>query len=302
MKNNLLVEKKKSLLSKRRESGGYIFILPWFIGALIFFIYPFIQSIYFAFCDLTFSEKGLVKKFTGLENFRVVFFENPEVFQKLVDSVTQMLTELVLIITLSFILSIILNQNFHGKTFARAVFALPLIVSSGVLLSIFKTSVFSQSQEAIAETTVFQASGVQAMLESAGVGQGLINTIVGWVNSLVDMLWKSGVQIIVFLSGIQSIPPSYYEVCDIEGATAWQRFWRVTFPIMMPFCFLNIIYTIIDSFTYQSNPVMLQIMQYFGNLQYAFSNALALAYFVVIIIIIGIIAKLISGHIVYIDK
>ena len=101
MKNNLLVEKKKSLLSKRRESGGYIFILPWFIGALIFFIYPFIQSIYFAFCDLTFSEKGLVKKFTGLENFRVVFFENPEVFQKLVDSVTQMLTELVLIITLS---------------------------------------------------------------------------------------------------------------------------------------------------------------------------------------------------------
>ncbi len=302
MKNNLLVEKKKSLLSKRRESGGYIFILPWFIGALIFFIYPFIQSIYFAFCDLTFSEKGLVKKFTGLENFRVVFFENPEVFQKLVNSVTQMLTELVLIITLSFILSIILNQNFHGKTFARAVFALPLIVSSGVLLSIFKTSVFSQSQEAIAETTVFQASGVQAMLESAGVGQGLINTIVGWVNSLVDMLWKSGVQIIVFLSGIQSIPPSYYEVCDIEGATAWQRFWRVTFPIMMPFCFLNIIYTIIDSFTYQSNPVMLQIMQYFGNLQYAFSNALALAYFVVIIIIIGIIAKLISGHIVYIDK
>lgn len=302
MKNNLLVEKKKSLLSKRRESGGYIFILPWFIGALIFFIYPFIQSIYFAFCDLTFSEKGLVKKFTGLENFRVVFFENPEVFQKLVDSVTQMLTELVLIITLSFILSIILNQNFHGKTFARAVFALPLIVSSGVLLSIFKTSVFSQSQEAIAETTVFQASGVQAMLESAGVGQGLINTIVGWVNSLVDMLWKSGVQIIVFLSGIQSIPPSYYEVCDIEGATAWQRFWRVTFPIMMPFCFLNIIYTIIDSFTYQSNPVMLQIIQYFSNLQYAFSNALALAYFVVIIIIIGIIAKLISGHIVYIDK
>lgn len=302
MKNNLLVEKKKSLLSKRRESGGYIFILPWFIGALIFFIYPFIQSIYFAFCDLTFSEKGLIKEFTGLENFRVVFFENPEVFQKLVNSVTQMLTELVLIITLSFILSIILNQNFHGKAFARAVFALPLIVSSGVLLSIFKTSVFSQSQEAIAETTVFQASGVQAMLESAGVGQGLVNTIVGWVNSLVDMLWKSGVQIIVFLSGIQSIPPSYYEVCDIEGATAWQRFWRVTFPIMMPFCFLNIIYTIIDSFTYQSNPVMLQIMQYFGNLQYAFSNALALAYFVVIIIIIGIIAKLISGHIVYIDK
>lgn len=302
MRKEALTKKKKSLLSKRRESGGYIFIFPWFVGALIFFIYPFIQSIYFAFCDLSFSEDGLVKKFIGLENFRVVFFENPQVFQKLVDSVVQMLTELVLIITLSFFLSIILNQNFHGKTVARAIFALPLIVSSGVLLSIFKGSVFSQSQDALAEATIFQASGVQTMLVSAGLSQGLINTVVGWVNSLVDMLWKSGVQLIVFLSGIQSIPPSYYEVCDIEGATAWQRFWRVTFPILMPFCFLNIIYTIIDSFTYQGNPVMSQIMLYFRNLQYAFSNALALAYFVVIIIVIGIITRLFSGRIVYIDK
>lgn len=302
MSGRLLNKYKKSSLVERRESGGYIFILPWLIGVSIFFIYPFIQSIYFAFCNLSFSENGLEKDFVGLENFRVVFFEDPSVFQKLVNSVGQMLTELVLIITLSFFLSIILNQNFHGKTFARAVFALPLIVSSGVLLSIFKSSVFSQSQDALTEATVFQASGIQTMLESAGLGEGLIQTVVGWVNSLVDMLWKSGVQIIVFLAGIQSIPPSYYEVCDIEGATAWQRFWRVTFPIMMPFCYINIIYTIIDSFTYEGNLVMSQILTYFGNLQYAYSNALALAYFVVIIIVIGIISKLISGRIVYIDK
>lgn len=293
---------KSSSLTERRELNGYIFIAPWLIGAAVFFIYPFIQSIWFAFCNLTFSENGLVKDFVGLKNFNTVFFESPDVFQKLVDSVTQMLTELVLIITLSFFLSIILNQNFHGKTFARAVFALPLIVSSGVLLTIFKESIFSQSQTSLQESTIFQAEGIKNILESAGFGQNLISTVTGWVNSLVDMLWKSGVQIIVFLSGIQSIPASYYEVCDIEGATSWQRFWRVTFPIMMPFCFLNIIYTIIDSFTYAGNPVMSQIMTYFGNLQYSLSNALAMAYFVVMIIIIGIISKLISKHIVYIDK
>lgn len=121
MSGRLLNKYKKSSLVERRESGGYIFILPWLIGVSIFFIYPFIQSIYFAFCNLSFSENGLEKDFVGLENFRVVFFEDPSVFQKLVNSVGQMLTELVLIITLSFFLSIILNQNFHGKTFARAV-------------------------------------------------------------------------------------------------------------------------------------------------------------------------------------
>ena len=122
------------------------------------------------------------------------------------------------------------------------------------------------------------------------------------VNMIVDMLWKSGVQIIVFLAGLQSIPTSFYEVCDIEGATSWQKFWRVTFPVMMPFVFLNIIYTIIDSFTYYSNPIMEQILTYFNNLQYSLSNALAFAYFIVIIVITGIIAKLLSGHIVYTEK
>ncbi len=293
--------KRKTSLVERREAGGYIFIAPWLIGVTVFFLIPFIQSIAFAFCDLSFSENGLVQKFVGLKNFRIVFFESPTVFQKITNSVGQMLVELVLIITISFFLSIILNQEFFGKTFARAVFALPLIVSTGVLLSIFKNSLFSEAQ-GVQESTMFQAAGIQQILENTGLGEGIITTVVGWVNQLVDMLWKSGVQIIVFLSGIQSIPPSYYEVCDIEGATAWQRFWQVTFPIMMPFCLLNIVYTVIDSFTYYSNPVMSQIMTYFNSIQYSLSNALALAYFLVMIVITAIIALLVSRRIVYIDK
>lgn len=293
--------KRKTSLVERREAGGYIFIAPWLIGVTVFFLIPFIQSIAFAFCDLSFSENGLVQKFVGLKNFRIVFFESPTVFQKITNSVGQMLVELVLIITISFFLSIILNQEFFGKTFARAVFALPLIVSTGVLLSIFKNSLFSEAQ-GVQESTMFQAAGIQQILENTGLGEGIVTTVVGWVNQLVDMLWKSGVQIIVFLSGIQSIPPSYYEVCDIEGATAWQRFWQVTFPIMMPFCLLNIVYTVIDSFTYYSNPVMSQIMTYFNSIQYSLSNALALAYFLVMIVITAIIALLVSRRIVYIDK
>lgn len=293
---------KTSALSNKRERMGFVFILPWFIGALVFFVYPFLQSIWFAFCNLTFSESGLKSKFVGLSNFNTVFLESPDVFQKFVSSIGEMLVELLMIITLSFFLAIILNQNFVGKTFARAVFSIPLIVSTGVLLSIFKGNLFSQSQNALQESTIFNAEGMQRLLESSGVGSGIIETVVSQVNNIVDMLWKSGVQIIVFLSGIQSIPLSFYEVCDIEGATAWQKFWRVTFPLMMPFCFLNIIYTIIDSFTYYSNPVMMQIMTYFNNLQYSLSDALALAYFIVIALIAGIIAKLLSKRIVYIEK
>lgn len=294
--------RRRASLTESRDAAGYLFIFPWFVGVTIFFVLPFIQSIWFAFCDLSFSENGLVAKFVGLRNFNTVFLESPTVFQKFVSSIGQMLSELVLIITLSFFLSIILNQNFHGKTMARAVFSLPLIVSTGVLLAIFKANLFSQSQDSLQQSTIFQAAGVQRMLESIGYGQGFVEFVVAQVNSLVDMLWKSGVQIIVFLAGIQSIPPSFYEVCDIEGATAWQKFWRVTFPVMLPFCMLNVVYTIIDSFTYYSNPIMVQIMTYFRSLQYALSNALAFSYFIVIVLITGLIARLISARIVYIDR
>lgn len=303
MKIRSIKKRKNNLtLEQRRENWGYAFILPWIVGVTVFFLIPLIQSFWYAFCDVSFSDNGLEKKFVGLKNFNIVFFESPTVFQKFTDSITQMLTELVLILTISFILSIILNQNFVGKTLARAIFSLPLIVSTGVLLSIFKSTLFSQSQFTLQESTMFQAAGLQELLEGTGFGQNFINTVIDWVNQLVDMLWKSGVQIIIFLSGIQSIPPSYYEVCDIEGATSWQRFWQVTFPIMMPFCLLNVVYTIIDSFTYAGNPVMSQILTYFKNIQYSLSNALALAYFLVVMVITGLIAALISRRIVYIDK
>lgn len=302
MKKCLFKKPFPARLTERREAMGYAFILPWMIGVSVFFIYPFIQSVWFAFCNLSFSENGLVTDFIGLKNFKIVFFENPAVFQKFTGSIGQMLSELVLVITLSFFLSIILNQEFRGKVAARAIFSLPLIVSSGVLLGIFKGNLFSQSQDALQQSTVFQAAGIQRILESTGLGTGFVEMIVKNVNMIVDMLWKSGVQIIVFLAGLQSIPTSFYEVCDIEGATSWQKFWRVTFPVMMPFVFLNIIYTIIDSFTYYSNPIMEQILTYFNNLQYSLSNALAFAYFIVIIVITGIIAKLLSGHIVYTEK
>lgn len=302
MRKHIFKRKKAHKLTDRREAMGYVFILPWIIGATVFFIYPFIQSIWFAFCNLSFSDRGLVTEYVGLRNFDIVFFESPTVFQLFANSIGQMLSELVLIITLSFFLSIILNQKFIGKAFARAVFSLPLIVSTGVLLSIFKGNLFSQSQDALQQSTIFQAAGIQRILESTGLGMGLVQFVVEKVNLIVDMLWKSGVQIIVFLAGLQSIPTSFYEVCDIEGATAWQKFWRVTFPVMMPFVFLNIIYTIIDSFTYYSNPIMTQIMTYFNNLQYSLSNALAFAYFIVIIAITGIITKMLSGHIVYTEK
>lgn len=302
MKKAVFGRKNTSKLTERREAIGYIFIIPWIIGSSVFFIYPFLQSIWFAFCNLSFSENGLVTDFIGFENFKIVFFESPTVFQKFASSIGQTLSELVLVITVSFFLSIILNQEFKGKVVARAIFSLPLIVSSGVLLSIFKGNLFSQSQDALQQSTVFEAAGIQSILENTGLGTGFVEMIVKNVNMIVDMLWKSGVQLIVFLAGLQSIPVSFYEVCDIEGSTSWQKFWRVTFPVMMPFVFLNIIYTIIDSFTYYSNPIMKQILTYFNNLQYSLSNALAFAYFIVIIVITGIIAKLLSGHIVYTEK
>lgn len=96
MKKAVFGRKNTSKLTERREAIGYIFIIPWIIGSSVFFIYPFLQSIWFAFCNLSFSENGLVTDFIGFENFKIVFFESPTVFQKFASSIGQTLSELVL--------------------------------------------------------------------------------------------------------------------------------------------------------------------------------------------------------------
>ncbi len=299
------MNKKSKLLkmSYERRQGlvGYVFLIPWIIGTAIFFCYPFFHTVWLSFCDVSFDTGRIISKFSGIGAYKLVFIEQQFLQQAWTHLVTTTL-HTVCVLIISIFLAIILNQEFFGRSFWRVIFSLPIIVASGLVLSVFQKDLTFQASVTSESTNIFQNEALTEMLLSMGIGDKLINIVVEAVGSVVDILWMSGVQILLFITGLQSISPSLYEVCDVEGATAWQRFWKVTFPLLTPYIFLNIVYSIIDISTQSTAAVMHTIRYYYNNVMYANSSAAGTGYFLMILALLGIITALLSKRIVYIDK
>ena len=296
-------QKKLSLTYERRNAvWGLLFLAPWIVGTLLFFLWPVIDAFMLVFCDVSFSPEGMIREFVGVENIKNVFFRDVYPLQCIERSLREIALNLVVVMALSILIALLLNQSFLGRAFARTAFALPVIVGTGILIKIFKGDLFVQSSDVTqAAGTVFQGDAIRQMLLQADISTKLVDTIVGVVNNIVDILWKCGVEILLFLSGLQAIPSYLYEVCDIDGATSWQKFWLITFPLMTPFIMLNAIYIIIDSATYYSNAVMKEVGWKFDALMYGYSNTLAFAYCIIIGIIVAIVGGLLARRVTYLD-
>lgn len=307
MRGELTVIKRKNrklslTYESRNTLWGVIFLLPWIIGTLLFFVYPVIESFALVFCDVKFAPSGMVRKFTGLENIKTVFFEDVFPLQCIANALKNIGINLVIVMAISILIALLLNQKFKGRALARTAFALPVIIGTGILIKIFRGDLFVQAGNlANATGTVFQGDAISQILLQAGLPLTVIESIVGIVNSVVDLIWKCGVEILLFLSGLQAIPSYLYEVCDIDGATSWQKFWLITFPLMTPFILLNAIYIIIDTATYYDNHVMLEVGWKFDALMYGYANTLSFAYCIVVGIVVAIVGGLISRHVTYMD-
>lgn len=290
-------------LSYERRQGlvGYLFLIPWLIGTLVFFCYPFFHTVWLSFCEVSFDTGRIISKFSGIGAYKYVFIQQQFLQQAWTHLVTTSL-HTVCVLIISIFLAIILNQEFFGRSAWRVIFSLPIIVASGLVLSVFQKDLTFQASVTSESTNIFQNEALTEMLLSMGIGDKIINVVVTAVSSVVDILWMSGVQILLFITGLQSISPSLYEVCDVEGATAWQRFWKVTFPLLTPYIFLNIVYSIIDISTQSTASVMYTIRYYYNNVMYANSSAAGTGYFLMILALLGIITALLSKRIVYIDK
>lgn len=295
--------KKLTLTYERRNAvWGLLFLAPWIVGTVLFFLWPVIDAFMLVFCDVSFSPEGMIREFVGVENIRNVFFRDVYPLQCIERSLREIALNLVVVMALSILIALLLNQSFVGRAFARTAFALPVIVGTGILIKIFKGDLFIQSSDVTgAAGTVFQGDAIRQMLLQADISTKLVDGIVGVVNNIVDILWKCGVEILLFLSGLQAIPSYLYEVCDIDGATSWQKFWLITFPLMTPFIMLNAIYIIIDSATYYSNAVMKEVGWKFDALMYGYSNTLAFAYCIIIGIIVAVVGGLLAKRVTYLD-
>ena len=132
----------------------------------------------------------------------------------------------------------------------------------------------------------------QFLLES-GLPNGLVDILTGMIANVADLVWKSGIQILIFMAALLSIPSSFYEVAQVEGASGWETFWKITFPTVSPFVLATIVYTIIDCFTSYDNQAMRYIRDYFmKDMNYSYAAAMAWMYFLLVLIILGLVVLL----------
>lgn len=296
-------KKKRGLtIAQRRSVAGRLFVLPWFIGIVLFFIIPFIQGILFSVSNIKITNSGVKLTFIGLDNYINVVMTDKDFAVQLATQLKDLLPNLAVIILFSLFVAMILSSKFRGRTVARAIFFLPVIISSGVVIFILQDNVMAaQSMTTAREATyLFKAPDFTKILNSLGLPQ-TVTDMFNWVsNNLLSLTWKCGVQILLLLAAVNNIPRSSYEVAEIEGATAWEKFWKITFPMVSPTLLVVIIYTVIDSFTDYNNTVMRQISDKMQKGAYSESTALAYFYFLCILIIVGIITFLISRYVYYV--
>lgn len=300
------MKKRKKLkgLEKRKAIAGYLFILPFIIGFLLFMVQPFFQSLYMSFSDVQIGPGGFKMVFSGITNYKRAFTVDLEFNKFLVESIQKMAINTIAIMIFSFFVALVLNQKFKGRALVRAIFFLPVILSSGVILGIeFDNSLLSGLQDTIQQSTGTNVSQiVEDILDATGMGHEALNIVYNLVDSIYDIAISSGIQIIIFLSGLQTISESVYEAADIEGCTAWEKLWKITFPMVSPLILVNMVYTIVDFFMRTDNEVMEKISEtMIVNLDYGFASAMAWIYFVIAIAIIGISSLIISKVVYYYD-
>ncbi|MBO5343488.1 MAG: sugar ABC transporter permease [Ruminococcus sp.] len=288
-------EKRPPRLSyeKRKSLYGYGFISLWLVGTVCFFLVPLLTSFIWSFCDVTIDTGNSSLKWVGLENFEHSLTTDPKYTECLKETLIETLWKTPLIVIFSLFIAVILNQKFKGRALARAVFFLPVIIATGPVYAIISGDISSTGNIGAAQfSTMFSTNMVGELLQFLGI-YGLSDNMETMISAISDnifsIVWASGIQILLFLAALQTIPSSAREAAQLEGATAWEYFWKITFPYVSPFILVNFIFTVIDSFTNPTNPVMKRILALRDDWQFGVISSMAWLYFGIIITAIGII-------------
>ncbi len=301
-------KKKRLSLSKKRSITGFLFILPWFIGFVWFYARSLFMSIEFSLSNLTVNPGGGYSlDFVGLQNFLYAFRAHATYKQVLTTSIGNMLIDVPLITFFSLFMALLLNKKFRGRTLVRAIFFLPVILNSEAILEtmdLVRTMMSGGISSASAEMAEAAAGGgvgityYMEMFSSLGIPDSIITYISGAVARISDIINASGVQIIIFIAALQSIPGSMYEVAKIEGSTAYETFWKVTFPMVMPHIITNVVYTVVDSFA-KSEVVELAYNTAFKEMNYGLSSVFSLVSTVITCLILVIACRFIQKRTFY---
>ncbi|MFW6269772.1 MAG: carbohydrate ABC transporter permease [Bacillota bacterium] len=293
---------KLRLSNKNRQRlGGYLFTLPFTIGFIIFFLFPFFQAIIYSLNKIEFSKEGYSLMFQGFDNYRYILLVHPKFIRVFTETVLVMFRDLPLILSFSLFAAVILNQRFRGRFVARAIFFLPVILSSGVIIYMEQYDVASLMAQNQTETTLmFSGEALRTFLMDMKLPEEFLYYVLVAVNGIPSIIRASGIQILIFLAGLQSIPNSIYESARIEGASSWEEFWLITFPMVSPLIITNTVYTIVDSFTSMDNRLIMMIKNTtFGGKGFGVSMAMSILYFLAIFAFLWILYKFIENKVFY---
>lgn len=283
------------ITNKRRQSlNGFSFILIWIVGYSIFSLYPIFYSLYLSLFKVRLDGANIQMTFEGINNFKAAFLYDPYFVEILVSYLLEMAINVPITIVFALIIALLINQDIKGKGIWRTIFFLPVIIISGPVIQEL------MNQGATTLPSIREYDLIRLVLNN--VSPAIATPIQSLFDTILLVLWFAGIQILIFLAGLQKIDKEIYEASMVDGAGPWASFWKITLPSIMPLITVSIIYTVVSMSVFSLNEVIIYIRNVMlgestiGTLTtgYGYSAALAWIYFIVMVLIILIFVGLTS--------
>lgn len=291
----------KLSLKQKQNYTGYIWVAPFIIGFIFFFLAPMLQSFRFSVSELNFTTDGYELKYVGLENFKYALTVDPNFNQYFTETILGILINIPAVILFSFFIASVLNQEFKGRTLARAIFFLPVILTAGVLHEL-------EVEDLMYLTTrdrgniLLSAGMVRDFFLDMRLPRAIIDYVIIAASNIPQIIEYSAIPILIFLAGLQSVPAHLYECAKIEGATGWEMFWKITFPLVSPLFLTNVIFITVYSFTAPGNSLVGYISSLtWGRGIFGVSVAMSLMYFLAISLILLVVGFILERNVFYME-
>lgn len=281
---------KPGKLKKREERMGYLFVLPWLLGAAVFILYPLVNSFWYSLNKIKVTPVGMRMQFVSLKNFTDIWAEDPAFITNLQGYLSETILAIPVIVVFSLIIAMLLNGKIRCKGFFRLIFFLPVIIASGPVMN-------QLTDQGAATIPAMNVTMIEQLLDQYLPGF-LAEPISSVFGNLVMLLWYSGVQILIFLAALQKIDTSLYEAAKIDGGSAWECFWKITLPTIKPMILLNAVYTVVFMSNNEQNDIITLIydMMFSVDGGYGYASAMAWMYSIIVLFLIGIVAFLLTGR------
>ena len=307
-------QKKIVPYETRKKRDGYIFISIWLIGAVYMFLFPLVISVIFSLSDTSLASavksgdegviiSGISTHWNNFRHYRNAFLLDKDFSVNLVNSVVNMVPTVLMTLVFSMFVAVMLSQKFRGQGFMRAVFFLPVLIATGPVISVINGDLAATGASDAAQfSALFKVDMIGSFMDTLGLsmlGENVIAFISDVTAGIFNLIWKSGIQILIFLSALSQIPKSVREAAEVEGCSGWEFFWKISLPTISPMILAALIYTVIDTFVDFDNVVMQTVMQQVKLLNYGYSAALAWVYFAVVAVVLAIVMKIMNKFVFY---